>query len=246
MSDDISLKLSKYGQLFILYTGQYRNSNLHLLQDSSDSDISDEKVQQYSAIGGFIVYETNRWFKLSAGLQSTPPHLSAITPITHAGAVYENRVFNGLGINLGYVTRMKERNATEFIDMVKGARTRVSSNGKPLIRGEFDPTNYDDSGYIGDEKEMSMIGLTYQQQNFSLEGWNYYINDFVNSLYLVGQYNIDPNQSDWHFTLAVQYTKQWDVSSHIAGNVDTWHYGLGIRGHSGGLSVFANYKRSCL
>ena len=49
------------------YSGQYRDSNLHLLQDSSTPDISDVKVQQYSAIGGFIGFETASWFHLSVG-----------------------------------------------------------------------------------------------------------------------------------------------------------------------------------
>jgi hypothetical protein len=126
--------------------------------------------------------------------------------------------------------------------MARGARLKASANGKQLVRGDFNPGDYDDTGYIGDEKEMTMLGLTYKRDKFSFEGWNYYINDFVNSVYLVGQYNIDPKASDFHFTLAAQYTLQQDVGSHIAGNVDTWHYGLGIRGYKGGLSFFANYN----
>ena len=49
------------------YSGQYRNSNLHLLQDSSTPDISDEKKQQYTAIGGFAGIETLPWFHTSMG-----------------------------------------------------------------------------------------------------------------------------------------------------------------------------------
>jgi len=282
------------------YSGQYRDSNLHLLQDSSEPDISDEKVQQYSAIGGFFGYETARWHQLTAGAtvygaapfgnnpdnrrglgglyeedggqdaygvlgemyikyqnnghlvkvgrQEMPDYrmvsLSNIrfSPITHSGAIYENRMFENMGINLGHIRKMKERNATEFIDMAKGARLKESANGKQLVRGEFNPADYDDTGYIGDEKEMTMLGLTYKRKKFSIEGWNYYINDFINSTYLVAQYNIDPKASDFHFTLAAQYTNQQDVGRHIAGNVDTWHYGLGVRGYRGALSFFANYN----
>lgn len=282
------------------YSGQYRNSNLHLLQDDSGSDTSDEKVQQYSAIGGFIGYETASWFQLSAGAtvygampagnnpdnrrglgglnedegsqdayavlgelfikyqnkghllkvgrQEMPDYRMVslsdirVTPVTHSGAVYESRVFDGLGINLGYITKMKERNATGFIDMATGARLQESANGKQLIRGEFNPGDYDDSGYIGDEKEMSMIGLTYQQGNFSIEGWNYYINDFINSSYFVSQYSFEPAVNDFHFVVAVQYTYQQDVGDHVGGNIDTWHYGLSIRGYRDALSFFANFN----
>jgi len=282
------------------YSGQYRNSNLHLLQDDSGSEISDEKVQQYTAIGGFIGYESAPWFHLSAGgtvygampagnnpnnrrglgglneddggqdaygvlgelfikyqrgdhlvkvgRQEMPNYRMVslsnirVSPVTHSGAVYENRVFDGFGINLAYITRMKERNATEFIDMATGARLKESANGKQLIRGEFNPDDYDDSGYIGDEKEMSMIGLTYQQGNFSAEGWNYYINDFINSTYLVGQYSFEPTANDFRFVVAAQYTYQQDVGDHVGGNIDTWHYGLSIRGYRDALSFFANFN----
>ncbi len=49
------------------YSGQYRDSNLHLLQDSSEPGLTDEKVQAYSAVGGFIGYETAAWFHTTFG-----------------------------------------------------------------------------------------------------------------------------------------------------------------------------------
>ena len=164
------------------------------------------------------------------------------SPITHSGAIYENRVFENLGINLAYISKMKERNAKTFIDMATGARLKEFSDGKTLLRGEYNRDDYDYTGYIGDEKEMTMLGVTYQQEAFSFEGWNYYVNDFVNSLYLVGQYNIDPKDSKFHFSLAAQYTKQQDVGGHIGGNIDSWHYGLGVLGQTEGVSFFANYN----
>jgi len=58
-----------HGQIkaFFRYSGQRRNSNLHVLQDDSAPDISEEKLQYYSAIGGFFGYETASWFKTTAG-----------------------------------------------------------------------------------------------------------------------------------------------------------------------------------
>ena len=230
------------------YSGQYRDSNLHLLQDSSTPEAPNEKVQQYSAIGGYFGYETAPWrhttfgatvygafpfghnpsdrrglgglyeedgdqdayaalgelylryqangHMLKIGRAEMPDYrfvsLSNIrfSPITHSGAVYENRVIDGLGINLGYIMKMKERNAKKFIDMARGARLHESDRGKQLVRGEYDPDDYDVSGYIGDNKEMTMLGLTYQKDAFSFEAWDYYINDFLNTLYLLGQYRI--------------------------------------------------------
>ncbi len=282
------------------YSGQRRNSNLHLLQDSSSPDVPDEKLQAYSAFGGLLGYETAPWKKFTVGAtvyvalpfgsnpddrrglgglyeadggqdayaalgemfikyqnnghlvkvgrQEMPDYrmvsLSNIrfSPITHSGAVYENTVFENLGINLGYIMNMKERNDTKFIDMASGARLQESSNGKQLIRGDYDMADYDPSGYIGDSKEMTILGLTYTGENYRLDAWNYYVNDFVNSLYLEGQYSFKPTVSGFHFSLAAQYTNQKDVGGHIAGNIDTWHYGLSLRGAKGGLGFFANYN----
>ncbi len=59
------------------YSGQYRNSNLHLLQDSSTPNISDEKLQQYSAFGGFVGYETCAW-RISIHIEKSCPFRPAL------------------------------------------------------------------------------------------------------------------------------------------------------------------------
>jgi len=284
------------------YSGQRRNSDLNVLQDDSGPKESDEKLQYYSAVGGYIGYETAPWFGVSAGATvygatpfganpdkrrglgglneddsdqdsyaalgemyvkfQRPGHLLKVgrqempnyrmvslsnirfSPITHNGAVYENRVKKGLAINLGYIVEMKERNSDEFIDMISGARTKVSTNGKQLIRGDYDPADYDESGYIGDDKEMTMLGIAWQHNNFNIEAWNYYINDFINSVYLTGQYNFEPTFNDFNFSIAGQYTDQSDVGSQVAGDIDTWHYGVKISGRRRGLDFFASYNET--
>ncbi len=283
------------------YSGQYRDSNLHLLQDSSTPEAPNEKVQSYSAIGGYVGYETAAWRHMTFGatLYGAIPfgrnpadrrglgglyeedggqnayaalgelyikyqnngHLLAVgrkempdyrfvslsnirfSPVTHSGAVYENRVVDGLGVNLGYIMNMKERNAKKFIDMARGARLHVADSGKQLIRGDYNPDDYDETGYIGDSKEMAMLGLTYQRDAFSLEAWDYHVKDFVNTIYLLGQYKIEPAASRFHYNLAAQYTNQKDVGGHIAGDINTWHYGLSAQAYSDGLSFFANYNQ---
>ena len=50
------------------YSAQYRDSNLHVLQDSSSDTVSDEKQQQYSALGGYLGFETAPFFNTSAGI----------------------------------------------------------------------------------------------------------------------------------------------------------------------------------
>ena len=283
------------------YSGQYRNSNLHVLQDSSTPNISDQSIQQYSAIGGFLGYETRPWFHTSAGATiytSLPfgknpddrrglgglyegnggqdPYLALgeayirykkgghlvkagrqempnyrfvslsdirMSPITHAGAVYENNVHDALKLNFGYITRMKERNDWRFIDMARGARLKESINGKQLIRGDYNPDDYDETGYIGPSKEMAMAGAVYREEKFTLEAWNYYVQDFVNTVYLYGHYGFKPAGSQFIYTLAAQYTNQQDVGGHIAGNIDTYHWGVRIAASGKALSWFAAYNK---
>lgn len=202
----------------------------------------------YGALGEMFVKYQKNGHLVKIGRQEMPNYrmvsLSNIrfSPITHSGAVYENRVYENLGINLGYIMNMKERNDTKFIDMARGARLQESSSGKQLIRGDYNPADYDSSGYIGDNKEMTMLGLTYSGENYSLDAWNYYINDFVNSLYLEGQYRFNPTSSGFRFVLTAQYTNQKDVGGHIAGNIDTWHYGFSLRGAKDALGFFINYN----
>jgi len=161
-----------------------------------------------------------------------------MTPFTHEGAIYENSSIEGLKINLAYIKAQKDRNDIVFQDMVRSARVKTGcgavnasgectdSGSKMTIRGEYDPGNYNSSGnYDGDDKTMPMLGLSYRQNNWAAEAWNYYVDDFVNTLYLYGQYNIKLS-NDWKVALAGQYANQQDVGGSVAGNVDTWFYGL--------------------
>lgn len=272
------------------YSGQHRDSNLHVVQDNpiANANTTDEKKQQYTALGGYLGYETAPLFSLSVGAtiytsqpfghnpdsrkglgglnekngeqesysvvgeafikykrdahllklgrQEMPDYrfvsLSDVrmTPITHEGAIYENTSLNQFKFSVGYITKMKERNAEEFIDMATGARlTEIASSGKNLIRGDYDASNYDSSGYIGKTKAMSMAGLVYNNESYSFEAWNYYINDFLNSFYLFGQYNVTPQDSKVALSFSAQYAKQSDVGNHIAGNIDTWFYGTKLQ-----------------
>lgn len=282
------------------YNGMYRDTDLHLLQDSSTANDAANKKQQYSALGGYVGYETAPWFHTSIGatIYSSNPvgnnpddrrglggldekngeqdsysvwgeafvklekdgHLVKVgrqempnyrfvslsnirmTPVTHQGVVYENNSFENFNFNLAYIGRMKERNAEEFVDMAEGARIKASSNGKQLIRGGFDSSDYNDNEYIGDNKQMSMMSLIYNKDDLTLEGWNYYVNDFINTTYLYGQYDIKANSSDLKYTLATQYANQSDVGDHIAGNIDSWFYGLKFQVYTQGLTVFTSFN----
>ncbi len=281
------------------YSAQYRDSNLHLLQDSSIDDISNEKIQQYSALGGYLGYETAPWYNtsigatiytsnpvgnnpgdrkglgglyeqdggqdsytvlgeafikfknkkhlLKVGRQEMPNYrfvsLSDIrmSPITHEGLAYENTVLQHLKFNLAYIGKMKERNAKKFIDMASGARLKVSNNGKPLIRGNYNANDYAENTYIGDSKEMQMTSILYQITDLNLEAWNYYIHDFVNTAYFYGKYDFKANKNN-SVSLAAQFAKQNSVGGNIAGDIDTWFYGIKFQLFTQGITFFTAYN----
>ncbi len=294
------------------YSGQYRDSNLQVIPGKN---IQTEKKQQYSAIGGYLGYETAPWFNTSIGAtvytgipffaannpddrkglgglyeddggqdtyialgeayikvqtdehrvvvgrQEMPDYRFVslsnvrVSPVTHEGVTYENKSLDNFQFNLAYISQQKDRNAYDFEDMVRGARVKtgcgaVDGNGncmdsgnKQLIRGEYDPTDFDSSGnYSGADKAMPMFAVSYAANGLSLEGWDYYANDFVNTLYLYGKYNFKPTASDLSLTIAGQYANQQDVGDHVAGDVDTWFYGVKLQADYEGMSLFTAYN----
>ena len=295
------------------YSGQHRDSNYKPV-DSSDNYQPTSGVQAYSAIGGYLGYETAPLFYtsigatfytsnplghnpeewsglgglkepegedqksynvlgeafikiqtdnnlLKAGRQEIPNYkfvsLSNIrmTPYTHEGVIYENGSIEDLKLHLAYITSQKNRNAETFEGMVRSARVKtgcgevdatgqcVNSDKKMVIRGDYDPANFDASGnYIGDKKSMPLIGLTYKQENWGVDLWNYYVTDFVNTVYLYGEYKM-PLSEYWKLSFAGQYANQQDVGAHVAGTVDTWFYGLKAAANtSDGMLFFVSYN----
>jgi len=290
------------------YGAQHRDSNYHVLQDAP-SDVANEKTQAYSALGGYLGYETAPFFDVSMGatFYTSNPFLSSnadnrkglggldesdggqdsynvlgeafikykndehlvkigrqelpdyrfvslsnirMTPFTHEAGIYENTSIEGLKLNLAYITGQKDRNGDEFHGMVRSARVKTGCleldsgcTDKQIIRGNFDLRDFDENGnYAGDNKEMPMAGAVYKQDNFTVEAWNYYVTDFVNTVYLYGQYNFKPSD-DWKMAFAAQYSNQQDVGSSVAGNVDTWFYGLKAEASSNnGMLFFLNYN----
>ncbi len=305
----------KYGTIKgqIRYGMQNRDSNYHILQDSP-TDTSSNKIQAYSALGGYIGYETAPLYNVSMGttIYTSNPigsnsnhemglgglyeingkqesysvigeafiklknekHLLKIgrqeladyrfvslsnvrmTPFTYKGAIYENTSINKLKLNFAYLTSQKARNETEFKDMVRSAKVStgcgevnifgecINNGEKRLIRGNYNPKNYNSKGsYIGDNKDMPLIGAIYSKDNFNIEAWDYYIDDFVNTIYFYGDYKFDINNK-WELLLAGQYAYQDNIGDSVAGTVNTGFYGLKLQANlDNKISIFTAYNK---
>ncbi len=295
--DSLAIKAVKESKIKALlrYGAQYRDTNYHATQ-GGDVAPTLSKQQQYSALGGYLGYETPDFYNMALGatfytaqkVGSNPDDrlglgglnedggeassyavlgeiyvkykdeindvrvgkrempnyrfvsLSNIrfSPLTHEGATYENRLFKDVEVNLGYLTRQKARNATEFEGMARSARLSEKS-----VRGSYDAADYENGSYSGDEKSMSMLSLVLKKENYTLEAWDYYVDDFVNTLYLYGDYSYSLNP-DVALTAAFQYASQQDVGDGVAGNVDTNFFGLkGQVAFKNGITLFGAYNQ---
>jgi hypothetical protein len=177
------------------------------------------------------------------------------SPVTHEGITYENRSLPGFQFNAAYITGQKERNAFDFEGMARAAGIQtgcgavdaygncLESGSRKLIRGSFNPSDFDGSGaYAGAGKDLSMAAVTYAGAGLNLEGWEYYTEDLLNTIYLYGQYAFKPMADDLTLSLAGQYVNQQDVGDHIAGTVDTWFYGIKAQAAYAGITTFVSYN----
>jgi len=280
----------------IRYSAQNRDSNLHVLQDDPGNPPPDQNIKQYSALGGYLGYETAPLYnitiggtfytsnpvgnnpnqysglgglgerhneqvaysvlgeaylkyddsksRLVIGRQEMPDYrfvsLSNIrmSPLTHEGVTYENRSIENLRINFAYIDKMKERNAVKFIDMIEGSRV---SQGK--TEGNIDSSNYDADGhYVGKGEAMSMVGAVYTGEGYVLEGWDYYIPNFINTTYAYAQFSTDV-LDDITLSFALQGSTQDDVGDAVAGNISSWFWGAKIQAYSEGVTFFTNVNQ---
>jgi hypothetical protein len=204
-----------------LFNNDFFDGTLGGLADGSEG---------YTALGeAFIKFKTKE-HDARIGRREMPDYrfisLSNIrfSPITHQGATYENKILKDTKFVFAYIDSQKNRNAEDFVGMVRAARVKESSNGRQLIRGDYNPADFN-TEYQGEEKAMYMFGTTLNKDSFSLELWDYYVEDFVNTIYLYGDYKYRVNK-DLSLSLAGQYAKQDNVGEHVAGNVDSWFYGV--------------------
>jgi len=286
---------SKNGKLkgLIRYSAQHRDTSYHSTQ--SGMSPKSNSIQQYSALGGYLGYETAKFHNFSLGATfytaqkifnnpddriglgglnedggeansytvlgeaylkyKTKKHylhygrrempdyrfisLSNIrfSPYTHKGATYENTMLKGLKINLAYINSQKARNSEKFEDMVRSARVSESK-----IRGNYDAADYTSGSYSSTNKSMAMLGLVFSKKEFSVEAWDYYVNDFVNTVYLYSDYDFKINK-ELTITVAAQYGNQQNVGDHIAGNIDTSFYGLKAQASwKNGITIFGAYN----
>jgi len=244
-----------------LPAGPNENVGLGGLKEVQNSNGQTEG-ESYAVLGEAFLKIEDANNRLVIGRQEMPDYrfvsLSNIrfSPFTHQGATYENTLVEDLQVNVALINSQKDRNAEVFEDMVRSARVQTGcaldpTTGKcsdttqrQLTRGEIDTNNFDANGaYDGSNKSMFMLGATYKVAGVSLEAWDYYVDDFVNTLYLYTDYSFALNSSS-NLTFAGQFASQTNVGDSVAGDVNTWFYGVKAQyAHNRGITLFTAFNQ---
>ena len=239
------------------------NDNVGLggLQEVKNSN-GETEGKPYTVLGEAFLKIKNDNNRFVVGRQEMPDYrfisLSNIrfSPFTHEGATYENTVVEDLQINVGLINSQKDRNSETFDDMVRSARVKTGCalnpttgkcntiGSKQLTRGKIDPTNFNTTGaYDGANKSMLMLATTYKVKGLSLEVWDYYVDDFVNTLYLYSDISFALNSTS-NLTFAAQFASQNNVGDSVAGDVNTWFYGVKAQyAHNSGITLFTAFNQ---
>ena len=149
-----------------------------------------------------------------------------MTPFTYEAAILENRNLKNIILRAAYVKGVKTFVATSYIGFVNASKVLVRDEtvGRNPLRGDYNPADYSNGTYIGPKKDLYLLSAVYHDKAFNFEFWDYYSDDFVNFIYATASYTFP--MGNMLNTIGTQFIKQDDVGSHVAGNIDTYLYGV--------------------
>ncbi len=198
----------------------------------------------YSVMGeAFLGWEYDQT-KIKIGRQLLSDYLFLsdmdirMTPYTYEAAIMENRDLENITLRIAGVSGVKRLVDTTFIDFVNATDDlfREQTVERDSIRGDYNPAYYDaNRDYIGPKKNLFLASMVYRDKQFDIEFWDYYCEDFVNFIYTTGSYMFEAQ--NLINTIGVQWVKQDNVGEHIAGNINTYAYGLMLQ------SIYENQIR---
>jgi len=213
-----------------LYTSQ---PVFHNPQDEGGLQLLQDDQSGFSVLGEAYIEYQDRYNLLKIGRQKLSAYRfladndCRMVPYTYEAASIENRKLDNIIVRAAVVTGVKTHASTEYIDFVNASKDLLKEqtiNRNP-IRGNYNPNNFDANGnYIGPRENLYLISGVYSDKKFIVELWDYIVPDFVNFVYTTATYKFDYNK--FHNSFSLQYVQQNDVGNHIAGNINTYAYGI--------------------
>lgn len=143
-------------------------------------------------------------------------------PVTFEAASF-NYKLSDLSIGANYLTKVKDRVSDRFVNTGLYATT---------LYKVVAPT---DTGGI------PVLSLVYDDKSVKFQVWNYYLSDLFNLAFMQGDYIF--NAKNVKPFVSAQFVREWDVGSHLLGQVDSTAYGVlvGIKKGQSGLTAGFNY-----
>jgi len=167
-----------------------------------------------------------------------------MAPNTYEAAIIENRKLQDITLRAAVVSGVKKVASTEFIDFINASKNlfREEPIQRNPIRGDYDPNNYDENGnYIGPRENLYLASMVYKTKKYSYEIWNYFVPDFVNFFYTTATYNF--HNKLFKNSISFQYVQQNDVGKHVAGNINTYEYGVHFQSTYKNLQIIYAFNK---
>jgi len=124
-----------------------------------------------------------------------------MVPVTYEAYTLVNQSISNLTLTLSQVEHIKPWTSTSFQSFSEAA------------------------GLDGSDDGMTLAGILWEPESITLQIWNYYAYNIVNSLYAQADYK-GPDSSDATWTLSAQGMAQQDVGSAYAGEIQAGMGGL--------------------
>jgi hypothetical protein len=167
-----------------------------------------------------------------------------MVPYTYEAAILENRNLKEFTLRAGVVRGVKTITDTNYIDFINASKNLFIENPieRNPLRGDYNLNYYDSNrNYIGPKENLYLASIEYDQNQYYAEIWDYYVPNFVNFMYIHGIYKFNTNAL--HNEFSFMGIKQDDVGSHVAGNIDTWAYGLSLHSNYNNVTITAAFTK---
>jgi len=200
-------------------------------EGSASGDIAQDS---FSILGeAFVEYKDNELSLLYGRKVIKTPLINAkdvrMLPSAVQGGFAEYETDNDLVLGISYLTHFKQRTSDEFTNIVKHALgTQMQT-----ITGK-------------DKSDICLVKVKYQSENVGAKFYNYYADDFINSMYLDASFK-NKLTSDISSNTTIQYINQLSVGNtddNLANNLAL--AGGEISAHAFGLKFGLGFKESKL
>jgi hypothetical protein len=226
--------------------------------DSYDPSLYGPNFDSYGFIGeAYLNYKRgNTNFKIGRQKLNTPlagADDARLMPNLFEAAVLSNTDIEDTTLILGHITRMTTGDFSNVygglydlaIQSGYGYGYQLAGSGNFTNMGTVALGNEDANGnYIDNSTDGVTIGsVVYKNEGLTLQAWDYYAWDLMNSIYLQADYGFNVSDSV-KMKASAQYINQSDVGDSLAGDVKGNYWAAKLGASAGALSGYVAYSQT--